>query len=309
MDAAAGARAAVGARAVPPLAPERARPRLRRLRSAVAMVGRGPRRLLGVALGLLRDQAHTPYERVLGSREMPGAKWFPGARLNYAEHMLGRDEDAGSVAVVARSQSRGPSEVTFGELREQVARARAGLRRLGIGPGDRVVAYLPNIPGDARRLPRHRQPRRRLGDLSAGVRRSQRPPPPRPARAEGAARRRGLSLGRPVRRPSRAGGRRPRGASEPRGRRACAVRGRPGRCPPRDARLGRAPGRALAARVRAGPVRPSALRPLLLRAPRACRRRSSTGTAASCSSTRRTMRSHGTSARATGSSGSRRRRG
>jgi acetoacetyl-CoA synthetase len=91
-------------------------------------------------------KAHTPYERVLGSREMPGAKWFPGARLNYAEHMLGRDEDAGSVAIVARSQSRGPSEVTFGELREQVARARAGLRRLGIGPGDRVVAYLPNIP-------------------------------------------------------------------------------------------------------------------------------------------------------------------
>ena len=77
---------------------------------------------------------------------MPGAEWFPGARLNYAEHMLGRDEDAGSVAVVARSQSRGPSEVTFGELREQVARARAGLRRLGVGPGDRVVAYLPNIP-------------------------------------------------------------------------------------------------------------------------------------------------------------------
>jgi acetoacetyl-CoA synthetase len=90
--------------------------------------------------------AHTPYERVLGSREMPGAEWFPGARLNYAEHMVGRDEDLDAVAVVAYSQSRAAQELTFGDLREQVARARAGLKRLGVGPGDRVVAYLPNVP-------------------------------------------------------------------------------------------------------------------------------------------------------------------
>jgi acetoacetyl-CoA synthetase len=90
--------------------------------------------------------AHAPYERVLGSREMPGAEWFPGARLNYAEHMVGRDEDVDSIAVVAHSQSREPLELTFGELREQVASARGGLQRLGVGPGDRVVAYLPNIP-------------------------------------------------------------------------------------------------------------------------------------------------------------------
>jgi acetoacetyl-CoA synthetase len=91
-------------------------------------------------------RAHTPYERVLGAREMPGAEWFPGARLNYAEHLLGTDEDADRVAVVARSQTREPIELTFGELRDRVARARAGLRRLGVGPGDVVVAYLPNIP-------------------------------------------------------------------------------------------------------------------------------------------------------------------
>src|ERR1700749_183953 len=77
---------------------------------------------------------------------MPGAVWFEGARLNYAEHLVGRDEDAEKVAVGAHSQTRPEFEVTFGELREQVARARAGLRRLGVGPGDRVVAYLPNIP-------------------------------------------------------------------------------------------------------------------------------------------------------------------
>ena len=91
-------------------------------------------------------RAHTPYERVLGNANMPGAEWFPGARINYAEHLLGRDEDRDRVAVLARSQTRPPMQLTFGELREQVARARAGLERLGVGPGDRVVAYLPNMP-------------------------------------------------------------------------------------------------------------------------------------------------------------------
>jgi acetoacetyl-CoA synthetase len=90
--------------------------------------------------------AHTPYERVLGSTAMPGAKWFTGATLNYAEHMVGRDEDLGQTAVLAISQTRDSFELTFADLREQVGAARAGLQRLGVGPGDRVVAYLPNIP-------------------------------------------------------------------------------------------------------------------------------------------------------------------
>src|SRR3954470_6457225 len=91
-------------------------------------------------------KAHTPHERVLGAAEMPGAEWFSGATLNYAEHMVGRDEDLDTVAVLGRSQPRDPVELTFAALREQVARPRAGLERLGVGPGDRVVAYLPNIP-------------------------------------------------------------------------------------------------------------------------------------------------------------------
>lgn len=91
-------------------------------------------------------RAHRGYDRVLGSRSMPGAEWFPGALLNYAEHALGLPEDADSVAVVAHSQTRPPVELTFGELADQVARARAVLRSLGVGRGDRVVAYLPNIP-------------------------------------------------------------------------------------------------------------------------------------------------------------------
>src|SRR4051812_29373727 len=85
-------------------------------------------------------------EQVLGRREMPGAEWFPGATLNYAEHAVGLPEDADEIAVLAYSQTRDRQELTWGQLREQVARARAGLQRLGVSRGDRVVAYLPNVP-------------------------------------------------------------------------------------------------------------------------------------------------------------------
>jgi acetoacetyl-CoA synthetase len=85
------------------------------------------------------------YDAVLGSHAMPGAEWFPGARLNYAEHLL-RERDEAQVAIVHRSELRPTAELTWGELREQVERCATGLRRLGVGEGDRVVAYLPNIP-------------------------------------------------------------------------------------------------------------------------------------------------------------------
>ena len=91
-------------------------------------------------------KAHAPYTTALGSDAMPGAAWFPGARLNFAEHLIGTDDRADEVAVVAYSQTRDRVEVTYRELRDLVARARAGLERLGVGPGDRVVAYMPNIP-------------------------------------------------------------------------------------------------------------------------------------------------------------------
>jgi acetoacetyl-CoA synthetase len=97
-------------------------------------------------------QADSAPERVLGNadgsgRGMPGARWFPGSRVNYAAQALvpgGVDDTA--VAVVAHSQSRERVELTWAELRAQVARAAAGLRGLGVGPGDRVAAYLPNTP-------------------------------------------------------------------------------------------------------------------------------------------------------------------
>jgi acetoacetyl-CoA synthetase len=90
-------------------------------------------------------QASEPYDSVLGSRAMPGAEWFPGARLSYAEHIFrGRDDDA--VAIRHASELRDLSELTWGELRSLTARIAGGLRELGVGPGDRVVAYLPNVP-------------------------------------------------------------------------------------------------------------------------------------------------------------------
>jgi len=82
---------------------------------------------------------------VLASREMPGARWFPNAKLNYAEHVFAGKDDA-AAAILHASELRELGEVTWGELRRQVAACAGGLRRLGIARGDRVVAYVPNIP-------------------------------------------------------------------------------------------------------------------------------------------------------------------
>ncbi|WP_203912406.1 acetoacetate--CoA ligase [Rhizocola hellebori] len=84
---------------------------------------------------------------VLAGDTMPGAVWFPDARLNYAEQVLRMPGFApGDTVVLGYSQTREPVLLTAQELREQVRRAQAGLRRLGVGQGDRVAAYLPNIP-------------------------------------------------------------------------------------------------------------------------------------------------------------------
>jgi len=85
-----------------------------------------------------------PYKQVLSDRHMPGGRWFTGAELNYAEHALRRRDE--HLAVVFRSESGKSVEITYAELYEQVARAAAGLRALGVERGDRVAAYMPNIP-------------------------------------------------------------------------------------------------------------------------------------------------------------------
>jgi acetoacetyl-CoA synthetase len=91
-------------------------------------------------------KAHARYSSVVASEDMPGAIWFPDAQLNFAEHLIGDDADTGQVAVVAYSQTRERMELSFADLRDGISRARAGLLRLGVKPGDRVVAYMPNIP-------------------------------------------------------------------------------------------------------------------------------------------------------------------
>ncbi len=90
-------------------------------------------------------RASKGYERVLGRREMPGAEWFVGAELNYAEHAFlhARPDEP---ALVHESELRPRGQTTWRELRERVAAAAAGLKEMGVGRGDRVVAYLPNVP-------------------------------------------------------------------------------------------------------------------------------------------------------------------
>src|SRR5918992_909456 len=85
--------------------------------------------------------------RALAEDVMPGARWFPEAHVNWAEHCLRLAGRLGTdTVIVARSQTRDRMVLTADELRSEVARVRAGLQRLGVGRGDRVAAYLPNVP-------------------------------------------------------------------------------------------------------------------------------------------------------------------
>ncbi len=90
-------------------------------------------------------QFSSPPRAVLGRREMPGAEWFPGARCSYAEHIFRgkRDQD---VALRHASELRDLDVWTWGDLRSCTASIAGGLRARGVGSGDRVAAYLPNIP-------------------------------------------------------------------------------------------------------------------------------------------------------------------
>jgi acetoacetyl-CoA synthetase len=81
---------------------------------------------------------------VLGSRSMPGAEWFPGSTVSYPEHIF-RGKDPGAVAIRHASELRPVSDWTWEQLRSETAAIADGLRALGVGPGDRVAAYMPNI--------------------------------------------------------------------------------------------------------------------------------------------------------------------
>jgi acetoacetyl-CoA synthetase len=90
-------------------------------------------------------RASQPFERVLGQRTMPGAEWFPGSHLNYAEHAL-RNERPGADALLYLSERRTLSALSWTDLGSRVRRLATYLRKMGLARGDRVVAYLPNSP-------------------------------------------------------------------------------------------------------------------------------------------------------------------
>jgi acetoacetyl-CoA synthetase len=90
-------------------------------------------------------QASGRRDVALARRVMPGAQWFPNAQVNYAEHVF-RGKSDGALALQHASELSRSASWTWGRLREETARLAAGLRRLGVGPGDRVAAYLPNLP-------------------------------------------------------------------------------------------------------------------------------------------------------------------
>ncbi len=217
-------------------------------------------------------QASEPYERVLGSRAMPGAEWFPGARLSYAEHIF-RGKDDTAVAVRHASELRELPDDDLGRAARPDGadrRGAAGARRRARRPGRRIHA---ERAGDDRGLPRMCVDRRHVVELLARLRRALGGRPLRADRAEGAVRGRRLPLQRQGLRPDGRG----RGA---RGRDAVARAHHRRPVPERRARLPHArqgaavgaparargrcrPGRR--ARVRAAAVRPPALGPLLVR--------------------------------------------
>ncbi|MCX7172152.1 MAG: acetoacetate--CoA ligase [Proteobacteria bacterium] len=90
-------------------------------------------------------KSSAPVQAVLGKRTMPGAEWFPGARLNYAEHVL-RNQRPGANAVMFLNEVTPLTGVAWEDFAVQVRVLATHLRQMGVKPGDRVVAYLPNIP-------------------------------------------------------------------------------------------------------------------------------------------------------------------
>lgn len=90
-------------------------------------------------------KASKPYKQVLSERRMPGAEWFSGAELNYAEHVF-RNRSSARSALMFQSEFRSLAEISWDEMHSQVASVAAALRNMGVKRGDRVVSNMPNIP-------------------------------------------------------------------------------------------------------------------------------------------------------------------
>ena len=250
------------------------------------------------------------YERVLGRAEMPGAQWFPGARVNYAEHVFrGKPDDA--VAVQFASETAPVRAWTWRELRpshrgDRRRAARRGRRRRR--PGGGVPAQPPR---GARRGPRLHEHRRRLVGLLARLRGAQRGGPVRPDRTGRPARRRRLRVrGQALRPPRRGAG--PAGGPAERAPHGGAAHARPPGRPRRHARHGDLGGvratrrRGSRSRGCRGNTRSGSSTPP---APPGCPSRSCTRTSACSSTSSRPRPSTSTPTRVTACSGSPRRAG
>jgi len=90
-------------------------------------------------------QAHAPYTSVISGDTMPGVRWFEGSTLNYAEHIF-KNQKEEHPAILFSSERHDLIEISWGELYSQVASMSAYLKEIGVKKGDRVVAFLPNIP-------------------------------------------------------------------------------------------------------------------------------------------------------------------
>ncbi|MBY0095812.1 acetoacetate--CoA ligase [Mesobacillus maritimus] len=90
-------------------------------------------------------KATRKYDNVLTDSQMPGAKWFEGARLNFAENLLAKDQ-GDKTALYFRSEKIRERIISWNELKESVASVAHSLRQLGVKPGDRVASFMPNIP-------------------------------------------------------------------------------------------------------------------------------------------------------------------
>ena len=235
---------------------------LGRLRRAVGLVGGRHRALLGGGVALLRRRGLRALRARARRREMPGAEWFPGARLSLRAPHLPRQ---------GRRRARHPARLRAARARlvdvGRAARADRAHRRRAAPAGRGRGRSRGGVPAEHPRggggVPRLRLDRGRLVVVLARLRRAQRGGPVRADRAEGAARRGRLPLRRQGLRPLRARGAAARGDAVARaGRDAPVPRMRPDR---RRALVVRARGRARAARVRRAAVRPPAVGPVLVR--------------------------------------------
>ncbi|GAO25800.1 acetoacetyl-CoA synthase [Alicycliphilus sp. B1] len=161
-------------------------------------------------------QSPTPHDAVLARNVMPGARWFPGAQVNYARQVL-RHVDAahaaGQPALVARNERGQHRELSWPALRRQVAALALHLKAQGVGPGDRVAAYLPNIPETIVAFLACASYRRRVERVRARHGNERRAGPLPPDRAQGAVRRGWRELRRARPRPLRRAGRAARAAA------------------------------------------------------------------------------------------------